>query len=81
VAALAQLVLLPVGNAVSRRYETEADWIALRATHDPAAARALYRSFARTGLSDPDPPRWERLLLGDHPTLLERVELAQASGP
>src|SRR5436853_1044666 len=41
-----QLVALPVGGAISRRYEAEADWGALRATHDPAAARALFVDFA-----------------------------------
>ena len=36
VLALVGLVITPFGNAVSRRYEAEADWSALQATHDPA---------------------------------------------
>jgi STE24 endopeptidase len=72
------LALLPFVSAISRRYETEADWQALRATCDPAAARALFVDFARTALDEPDPPRWAAVLLGDHPTLLRRVELAEA---
>ena len=38
--ALTVLALLtaPVQNVVSRRYEAEADWRALNATHDPASA-------------------------------------------
>jgi hypothetical protein len=27
-------------------------------------------------LQQPEPPEWLHVLLGDHPTLLERVELA-----
>lgn len=78
VALVLWVALLPLESAISRRYETEADWQALRATSDPAAARALFVDFARTALQEPDPPRWETVLLGDHPTLLERVELAEA---
>jgi STE24 endopeptidase len=73
-----QLALLPFANTVSRRYEAEADWVALQATRDPDAARSLFRRFAETNLGQPDPPRWSRPLLGTHPTLLERVELAEA---
>lgn len=75
---LLQLATLPVANALTRRYEREADWEALRLTRDPAAAEALYRRFARTGLSDPDPPLLLHLLLDSHPTLVERIETARA---
>ncbi len=78
-AALAiQLALLPLTNAVSRRYEAEADWLALQRTRDPAAARVLFRDFARTSLQQPDPPGWSYVFLDDHPTLLQRNELAAA---
>jgi STE24 endopeptidase len=73
-----QLASLPVGGAIARRYEAEADWTALRATRDPAGARALFVDFARVDLEQPSPPRWSQLLLGDHPTLLQRIEMAQA---
>jgi STE24 endopeptidase len=73
-----QLVSLPVGGAIARRYEAEADWTALRATHDPAAARALFVDFARVDLEQPNPPRWAQLLLDDHSTLLERIGMADA---
>ncbi len=46
---------------------------ALRLTRDPAAAEALYRRFARTSLTDPDPPLLLHLLLDTHPTLVERI--------
>ena len=75
---LAQLVLLPVRNAISRRIETEADWIALNATRDPAADRGLFTGFVATSLQDPSPPAWVHFVLADHPSPLQRVELAQA---
>lgn len=75
---LLQLATLPAANAITRRYEREADWEALRLTQDPAAAEALYRRFARTGLSDPDPPLLLHLLLDTHPPLVERIETARA---
>jgi STE24 endopeptidase len=78
VIALAQLLVLPVQNAIARRYEREADWIGLNATRDPAAARGLFVGFVRTSLQDPSPPGWVHVLLDDHPTPLQRVELARA---
>ena len=79
VAVLLALALSPLANAISRRYEQEADWVALRATHDPAAAEAIFRRFARTSLADPDPPALWHALTATHPTLVERVELSRAA--
>jgi Zn-dependent protease with chaperone function len=73
-----QLALLPFVNAVSRRYEAEADWVALEATRDPAAARGVFRLFSEESLAQPDPPAWSRPLLGSHPTLVERIAMADA---
>jgi STE24 endopeptidase len=67
-----------VQNVVSRRMESEADWKALSTTHDPAAARGLFREFAVTSLGDPSPPTWAYLLLQTHPTLAQRVAMANA---
>jgi STE24 endopeptidase len=73
-----QLALSPLENVVSRRYEAEADWVGLQGTHDPAAARGLFKGFVATDLQDPDPPGWVHLFLDDHPTPLHRVEQADA---
>lgn len=70
--------LLPLENAISRRYEAEADWTALEQTRDPAAAAGAFVGFARTSLQQPDPSWWDYVWLEDHPTLLQRVELASA---
>jgi STE24 endopeptidase len=73
-----ELALLPATNAVSRRYEAEADWVALEATRDPAASRALTLRLARASLADPDPPSWAYALRRTHPTALQRVAMARA---
>jgi STE24 endopeptidase len=73
-----ELALLRFVNAISRRYEAEADWVALEATRDPAAARGVFRSFSEESLAQPDPPAWSRPLFGSHPTLLERIAMADA---
>lgn len=72
-----QLVTLPGQNLVSRHFEAEADWSALRATHDPAAGRQLFRLFAAQTLDDPSPPWWDYVFLEDHPTLLQRIEMTE----
>jgi STE24 endopeptidase len=78
VAAAWTLVTMPAQNLVSRRDEAEADWKALQATRDPEAARGLFREFAATSLGDPSPPTWAYLLLETHPTLEQRVAMANA---
>jgi STE24 endopeptidase len=73
-----QLALSPLENAVTRRYEAEADWIGLNGTRDPEAARGLFKGFVTTDLQDPEPPGWVHVFLDDHPTPLHRVEQADA---
>jgi Zn-dependent protease with chaperone function len=74
----ATLLAAPLENAVSRRYEAEADWRALNATRDPAAARQVFRSFGRVSLEQPDPPLWDYLWLENHPTPMQRIAMAEA---
>jgi STE24 endopeptidase len=68
----------PIENAVSRRYEAEADWRALNATRDPAADTSLFQQFAKTSLEEPNPPLLDFLWLENHPTLAQRIAMAQA---
>jgi len=78
VLSLLALLTAPLQNLVSRRYEAEADWRALNATHDPAAARRLFEGFARTSLEQPDPPLLDYLWLENHPTLMQRIAMTEA---
>ena len=72
------LLALPLQNAISRHMEAEADWMALRTTHDPTAAVGLFRRFVPTTLDEPDPSTWEYLVLENHPTIAQRIAMAQA---
>jgi STE24 endopeptidase len=73
-----QLALSPLTNAVSRRYEAEADWVGLQGTQDPQSAKGLFKEFVVTDLQDPSPPGWAHVFLDDHPPPLTRVEQAEA---
>src|SRR5206468_2730755 len=55
------LLALPIQNAISRHMEAEADWMALRATHDPGGAAQLFRRFVPTTLDEPSPSTFEYL--------------------
>ncbi len=76
--AVLQFAASPLMNMVSRREEAEADWSALRATRDPAAARSLFVRLARTSHADPDPPAWSYVLFANHPTIIQRVAMVDA---
>jgi STE24 endopeptidase len=76
VISLIGLAAAPLQNEISRRYEGEADWRALVATHDPGAARTLFESFQKTSLQDPNPPLWAYVWLENHPTLMQRIAMA-----
>jgi hypothetical protein len=52
--------------------------VGLGGTRDPEAAKGLFAGFVRADLTDPNPPGWVQVFLDDHPTLLRRVEQAEA---
>ncbi|MEO8289940.1 MAG: M48 family metalloprotease [Gaiellaceae bacterium] len=72
------LLVMPVGNLVSRRYEAEADWLALTSTNDTASFIGLEKRLVVTSLGDPDPPAWSRLVFGTHPAPMRRIAMAEA---
>jgi len=69
---------LPAVNVVSRRYEAEAAWSALKAAKDPDAQRTLLEKFSQTSVEQPDPPGWAYLFFDNHPTLMQRIAMAEA---
>jgi STE24 endopeptidase len=71
------LVTAPFENVVTRRFEAEAEWSALKATNDPASARRLFMRFERTSLQEPNPATWEYVLLETHPTIAQRIAMAE----
>jgi STE24 endopeptidase len=78
VVAALLLVTLPLQTAFSRRLEAEADWVALQTTRDPAAVTDLFRRLGRLAKAQPHPPQWDQVLFGDHPSIIQRIEMAQA---
>jgi STE24 endopeptidase len=72
------LVAAPIYNVISRRLETEADWMALETTKDPDSAVGLFKAFTVESLNDPDPPGWAYVVFDTHPTTQQRIELAEA---
>jgi Zn-dependent protease with chaperone function len=77
VALVYSLLVTPLGNLVSRRYEAEADWMALTATNDPQSFVGLEKQLTVTSLGDPDPPAWSNILFGTHPTPMKRIGMAE----
>jgi len=73
-----QLLATPLLNTTIRRQEAAADWAALQATHEPATEKAVMRKLATKSLSDPDPPFWAYALYENHPTIMQRIEMADA---
>jgi len=78
VLVLLQFLALPLQAAISRHFEAEADWMALRTTRDPGAAKGVFRKFTTVALEQPDPPGWAYLFLADHPTIEQRIGMAEA---
>lgn len=75
-AAVVLAAVAPLGSWVSRAYEREAEWTALRLTDDPGAAIGLQQGLVERSLGVPDPPRPVRVWFGTHPTALERIGMA-----
>jgi STE24 endopeptidase len=80
--ALALALMVPgltaVSNQLSRAVEARADRFAMELTGDPEALVAFQRRIAIQNVSDPDPPALARLVLGTHPTTMERIGQALA---
>jgi STE24 endopeptidase len=73
-----QTAITPLNNAYSRRLEAEADWTALQATNDPQAAKSLFVNFVSTTSEDPNPPAWDVMLFGTHPSEEQRIAMVEA---
>jgi STE24 endopeptidase len=72
------LVASPLGSALSRHWEREADAFSLELTGDRDAFVSTHRRLALSNLSDLDPPRLAYLAWFSHPTPPERIASANA---
>lgn len=75
--AWATLLTAPIENGISREIETRADVSALETARDPAAFVAVQRQLAVRSLSDPTPPAVLQWWFGSHPTVLDRIQVAE----
>jgi Zn-dependent protease with chaperone function len=78
VLATLSFLALPAQNVITRHMEAEADWVALETTRDPESATGLFRRFTIAALADPDPPTWSYVLVESHPTIVQRIAMAEA---
>jgi STE24 endopeptidase len=77
--ALVAPALTTISNQLSRAIERRADAFALELTHEPDAMVGFERRITLQNVGDPDPPRWQQVLLGTHPPTMERIGQALAT--
>jgi STE24 endopeptidase len=70
------LLLEPLQNAISRRYERQCDRYALERTGLKQAYISAFRKLARLNKDDPDPHPLEVFLFHSHPPISERLAMA-----
>jgi STE24 endopeptidase len=71
------LVLEPLQNIISRRYERQCDRYALTRTGLRQAYVSAFRKLARLNKDDPDPHPLEVFLFHSHPPISERLKMAE----
>lgn len=72
------LLTMPAANFFSRRMEKAADLYALRSTGKSLAFRSVMLKLANQNLSEASPPAWVRFMFHAHPSVDERVGVAEA---
>ncbi|MBN1497284.1 MAG: M48 family metallopeptidase [Spirochaetes bacterium] len=74
---LFSLVTMPLSNALSRRYEREADRYALDATRDRDAFISTMEKLADMNLADRDPNPVTEFMFYSHPSIKKRIAFAR----
>lgn len=73
------LVAMPIEAALSRRFEREADDIAIELTGDPGAAVSAFRRLALNNIADLDPMPLAVAFTYSHPPIPDRIEAILAT--
>ena len=76
VLAASGFVLLPIQNAISRRFERTCDRYAIEKTNDPESFISTMDKLAEQNLADRTPNRFVELLFYSHPPISKRIEMA-----
>ncbi len=71
------VMFMPLENAASRYFETQADKEAIALTQKPAAFVSLMEKLSSQNLSDPSPSRLVEIFFYDHPPAGKRIKMAQ----
>jgi len=71
------MLLEPLQNSVSRRFERQSDRYALKHTGLAGAFLSAFRKLARLNKEDPNPHWLEVLLFHSHPPIAQRLAIAQ----
>ena len=72
-AMLIGIILTPVGNIISRKYEYEADEYAVTSTHKPADFIATLEKLNDQNLGDKDPHPFVEWFFYSHPSIKKRI--------
>jgi STE24 endopeptidase len=72
------LILQPWDNFLSRRFETQADKLAIKATGLQAAFISTMDKLASQNLADRNPHPFIKFLFFDHPPIDDRIKLARS---
>jgi len=78
--AVFALVLEPLHNFISRRYERQSDRYALQKTGNKQAYISSFSKLARLNKEDPHPHSLEVFLFHGHPPIAERLAAAENEG-
>lgn len=76
--ALVSILSMPLYNNISRGFEREADRIAMDLRQDPSAWISLEKGMAERNLADVLPHPYIEGVLFTHPSILERIQTAEA---
>ncbi|RJP27938.1 MAG: M48 family peptidase [Candidatus Omnitrophota bacterium] len=71
------LVLQPISNAISRKFEREADKIAIDITGLKKPFISMMDKLAKQNLADVKPSFLIKMIFFDHPPVSERIEMAE----
>ena len=77
--ALVAPALTTISNQLSRADRAPRRRLRARATGEPDAMVGFERRITLQNVGDPDPPRWQQVLLGTHPPTMERIGQALAA--
>jgi len=76
--SVVSFLMMPLGNAVSRVFERQADSFAVRATENPDAQVSLMVKLGQSNLSNVSPPGYIEFFLYSHPPIMERINAAES---